>query len=114
MGVRGPRSSDLEPDGKRRSGNLAPFASANPIRFVQKELAIAERLLRILVDRNNDRLNVLVAPPFPRGTHSYFSQGSDPWRVVGFVVVPLQRLIRHRHGLASSRLPVRRACATTR
>jgi len=50
----GPRS-----DGKRRSGNLVLIASANPIRLVQKELAIAEHLLRILV---------VLPPRFPRGS----------------------------------------------
>ena len=35
-------------------------------RLVQKEIAVAGRRFRILVDRDNDRLDMLIAPAFRR------------------------------------------------
>jgi hypothetical protein len=41
-------------------------------RLVQKELAIACRRFRILVDGDDDRLDVLIAPAFTRGETARF------------------------------------------
>jgi hypothetical protein len=41
---------------------VAPTAEA--IRLVQKELPVAQSFFRILVDRHDDRLDVVVAPSF--------------------------------------------------
>src|ERR1700735_2865761 len=36
------------------------------VRFVQKVVPVASGSFRVLVDRYDDRLDVLIAPPFPR------------------------------------------------
>ena len=65
-----------------RSANKSGFASpknriscswrvpANTTRLVEKVVAVAERLLCVLVDRNGDRLDVLVAVALARGAAS--------------------------------------------
>jgi len=40
--------------------------SADAIGLVEKVIAVAQRLLCVLVDRNGDRLNVLIAVAFTR------------------------------------------------
>jgi hypothetical protein len=45
------------------------------VRLVQKEVAIARRRFRVLVDRNDDRLDVLVAPTLSRCLTAGFLEG---------------------------------------
>src|ERR1700738_1735702 len=53
-------------------------------------MPVARSRFRVLVDRDDDRLNVVVTPPFPGAD---FGEGFDPRRVVLSVgVVPFQRL----------------------
>ena len=49
------------------SGNVIFCSTANPVGLVQKELSVAERRFGVLVDGNDDRLNVVVAPALARG-----------------------------------------------
>jgi hypothetical protein len=46
------------------------------VRLIVEELAIAGRDLRILVDGDDDRSNVLVAPAFTRGEMSSLFEGA--------------------------------------
>ena len=57
-------------------------ALADTVGFVEKVVAVAQRLLSVLVDRNGDRLDVLEAMAFTRGPLAQFGEGFDPWRVV--------------------------------
>ena len=43
-------------------------------RLVQKEIAIAGRGFRILIDGDDDRLHMLIAPAFSRGEAARFFQ----------------------------------------
>jgi hypothetical protein len=45
------------------------------MRLVEKVIPIAQRRFGILVDRNDDRLDVRVAPPFPRRPDPDLRQG---------------------------------------
>src|SRR6202012_2499809 len=54
--------------------------ASNRMRLVQKIIPIAGRRFRILVDRNDDRLDVLVAPPFPRRSVAHVVQGLEKRR----------------------------------
>jgi hypothetical protein len=53
---------------------VAPAAAADTVGLVQKILTIAERGLGVLVDRDDDRLDMLIAPAFAGGATSYFRQ----------------------------------------
>jgi hypothetical protein len=51
---------------------VAPPRS-NTLRLVQKELAVAGRCFCVLIDGDDDRLHMLIAPAFPgRETTSFF------------------------------------------
>jgi len=49
------------------SRNAISLPITHAVQLVQKELPIAECLFRVLINRNNDCLNMLVAPAFARG-----------------------------------------------
>ena len=49
------------------------------------------RRFGILVDRNDDRLHMRVAPAFARRSYANLSQGFYPWRVIRVMVVPFER-----------------------
>ena len=48
------------------SRNVIFHASADPMRLVQEELAVAERRFGVLIDSHDDCLDVVVAPTFAR------------------------------------------------
>jgi hypothetical protein len=48
------------------SGNVIGLSAADPMRLVQEKFAVAQRGFRVLVNRNDDCLNVVVAPPLAR------------------------------------------------
>jgi hypothetical protein len=50
--------------------------------FVEEIVAVAQRLLCVLVNRNGDRLDMLIAVAFTRGTLAQFSERVEPRRVV--------------------------------
>jgi hypothetical protein len=50
--------------GTRASKCLAPRCFANIGRFIQKEIPVANGRIRILIDGDNDRLNMPIAPAF--------------------------------------------------
>jgi hypothetical protein len=53
-------------------------------------LAIAKSLLRLLIDRNDDRLDVVIAIALRHRSMADFGKGLDPGRIIGVVVVPFQ------------------------
>jgi hypothetical protein len=53
---------------------LAP-PPADPIRLIEKITPVTQRRLGVLIDRNDDRLHMRVAPAFPRGLDANFRQG---------------------------------------
>src|ERR1700733_11190413 len=64
------------------------IASANPVWLVQEISAVAERRLGVLIDREDDRLYVLVAVAFQCRLASYVGQRLDPRWMVSLVVIP--------------------------
>jgi hypothetical protein len=61
---------------------------ANAVRPIEEELPVAESCLRVLVDRDDDCLNVLVPPPFSRGQMANLRERLDPrWVLVARIVV---------------------------
>jgi hypothetical protein len=60
------------------------------------EIAVAQRLLGVLIDRNGDRLDMLEAMAFMRCELPQFGQRIEPGRVVRLFVVPFQ-LFAHCH-----------------
>ena len=56
--------------------------STGAVGLAEKVIAVAQRLLCILVDRNCDRLNVLMAVALTRGALTQFGKRLDPGRVV--------------------------------
>lgn len=50
---------------------------------IEEELSIAESRLGVLIDRNNDRLNVLVSPAFSRSQMANLRKRLDPKWIVG-------------------------------
>ena len=65
-------------------------ALADSVRLVEKVVAVAQRLLCILVDRDDDRLDVLEAMAFTCCPLAQCGERVEPWRVVRFFVVPIQ------------------------
>ena len=57
-------------------------------RLVQKELAVAGRRFRILVDGDDDRLDVLIAPAFLRGEAARLLKSFEKGRRFFLVVEP--------------------------
>jgi hypothetical protein len=49
---------------------------------VQEIVAVAQGALRILINRNDDRLDMLVTPPFAAGEISDLSECLDPRRIL--------------------------------
>src|SRR6266404_6691294 len=85
------------PDSRRHQLSaiaLVP-ATADTMRLVQKELAVAQSRFRILVYRYDDCLNVMVAPAFSCRPESNLGQGLNPRRMIRFFVVPFGRLDHH-------------------
>src|ERR1700722_11295741 len=64
------------------------IASANPVWLVQEVPAIAERRFRVLIDRDDDRLYMLITVAFQCRLPSYVGQRLDPRWMVRLVVVP--------------------------
>jgi hypothetical protein len=52
------------------------------VRLVPEKLPITRRALGVLVDRHNDCLDVVIAPPFMHPDHSDFGQGFEEGRLV--------------------------------
>jgi hypothetical protein len=73
------------------SRNVIAPAAPNPIRLVEKITSVTQRRFGILIDRNDDRLHMRVAPAFPRRLDTDFGQGFYPWRIIRVVVVPSER-----------------------
>jgi hypothetical protein len=48
------------------SGNVIFPAAADPVRFIQEELSVAERTFGVLINSHDDCLDVLVALAFAR------------------------------------------------
>jgi hypothetical protein len=77
--------------------------------LVEKVVPVAQRLLRVLIDRNGDRLDMLEAMAFTRGPLAQFGECVDPWRVVRLLVVPFQLFaMRRKSPLLRYTLPPRR------
>jgi hypothetical protein len=74
------------------SGNVVVPPIANALRLIQKKFPVAQRSFGILIDGNNDRLDVLVAPAFARRQLPNFRKRFDEGRIVSVVVKPLQRI----------------------
>jgi hypothetical protein len=71
---------------------VALRAATDRMRPVQKILTVAQCALGILVDRDDDRLHMVVTPGFPAGQMPYLREGVDPRRVIlGVGVVPFGR-----------------------
>jgi hypothetical protein len=69
-----------------QSGDVILPATTNAVGFVEEVLAIAQRLLRVLVDGHRDDLDVLVAVPLPRRRQLHLRESFNPRRVVGLFV----------------------------
>jgi hypothetical protein len=68
-----------------------------PAATVQKILPVAQGALGVLINRDDDGLDVLVAPTFPAGQMPDLRQRVDPGRVVlGVRVVPLWRFVHYQ------------------
>jgi hypothetical protein len=55
------------------------FRSTNAVGLVEKVVPVAQCLLRVLIDRNGDRLDVLEAMAFTRGPLPQLGKRFDPW-----------------------------------
>lgn|SRR5882724_37824 len=102
--------------GYRCSGHSMPvgqgarsFLPPDTIGLVQKELSVAQGCFRILIDRHNDCLDVLVAPTFRRRPESNLGQGLNPGGMLFFVAVPLGRFGHHER--PPKTLPSTGACS---
>jgi len=80
-------------------GRGARDSSATPVRPVQEELAVAESGFGILIDRDDDRLRMMVAVALQSCLAPHICQCLDPRWIVGVVVVPSGRLVGHRSAL---------------
>ena len=63
------------------SGNILFPLSADAVGLVQKELPVTNGGFRVLVNRDDDRLDVVVAPAFTSCPESHLSQCFDPRRI---------------------------------
>lgn len=66
-------------------GNVAAPAAACRVRLVPEELAVARRRFRILVDRQQNGLDVMIAPPFMHPDPPDLCQRLDERRMLGRV-----------------------------
>ena len=73
------------------SRHLIPPSPTDAIWPVEKITPVAQRRLGVLIDRDDDRLHMRVAPAFARGLDADFCQRVYPWRVIRVVVVPSKR-----------------------
>ena len=69
---------------------------ADPIGLVEEVIAVAQRFLCVLIDRNGDRLDVLIAVTLSRGPLPQFGKRVEPGRVVRLLVVPFQLFAHHQ------------------
>jgi hypothetical protein len=58
------------------------------MRLVQKEFAIAGSRFRILINGDNDRLDVLVAPTLSGGEMAHFLERLEKWMRVRLIFKP--------------------------
>jgi hypothetical protein len=84
-------ASNLQFNKPCQSRHVIAPATPNPIRLVEKITPVTQRRFGILVDRNDDRLHMRVAPAFPRRLDANLRQGFYPRRVIRVVVVPFER-----------------------
>src|SRR5437868_7705979 len=75
-------------------------AAADRVRLVPEELAIARGGLGVLVDRQQDGLDVVIAPAFMDADAAHLGQRLDERRMIVAVAIPFERLA-HRHFLPS-------------
>src|SRR6516162_2513342 len=71
-----------------RCGLNSPLPSHGTSPCLEPEIAVAGRRFRILVDGDNDRLNVLIAPAFSRRHTTNFLQSLEEGRRLLFLVKP--------------------------
>lgn len=71
-------------------------ASADPVRLVQELVAVPHCLLRVLVDRDRDRLEVQEAMALTRRLSAQLGKRIYPRRIVPLLVVSIQRLAHHQ------------------
>ena len=69
---------------------ISATALTDAVWLVEEVAAVAQRLLCVLIDRDRDRLDVLIAVALARGALTQLSKRLDPGRVVRVLVVPLQ------------------------
>jgi hypothetical protein len=62
--------------------------TSNAVGLVQEAFPVAQGLLRVPVDRDNDGLDMMEAVPFARCQKTDFGERVNPRRIVGVVVVP--------------------------
>jgi hypothetical protein len=73
-------------------GHVASFAaSADRVRLVQEILAIPRGGFRVLVDSDDDCLDVVIAPSFPRGLAPDILKGFQKGRQLALVIEPAKR-----------------------
>ena len=77
------------------SGNLLVPASADAAGLVQKELPVTQRRFRILIDRHDNCLDVMVTPAFASCPASNLRQGPNPRRMILFLVIPFEGFCYH-------------------
>ena len=90
---------DREKADRKNGPSASPYsrdASASPLRPVQEKLAVAESRFGILIDRDDDRLYMVVAIPFQGRLAPHIGKRLDPRRVIGIGIKPLGRLVGHR------------------
>jgi hypothetical protein len=61
------------------------------VRPVEEVFPVAQRRFRILVDRHDYRLHMVVGPPFTGRHVPHVRERLDPRKIVGFLVVLFQR-----------------------
>jgi hypothetical protein len=83
------------------------------VRLVEKVVAVAQRLLGVLVDRDRDRLHVLSTVAFTRCLSPQLSERIDPWRAVIFAV-PFRSFAPHQFMPPSTRPFVGPPCSALR
>jgi hypothetical protein len=69
--------------------------SPNPVRLVQKILAVTQGRFSRLIDRDNDRLHMMVAVALQRRPASHLRKCLYPRRIVGLFIIPFGRVVRH-------------------
>src|SRR4051812_19343127 len=81
---------------QRLSRNVVGLAAAaDRVRLVPEEFAVSGRGFGILVDREQDGADVVVAPALMRADAAGLRQRLDERRMVVSVAIPFQRLVHH-------------------